>query len=260
MDGQNLIRFKRKLLGQAYKDAEEASTLDERHYIQYIKILIGSQADNAAIEHVCMRSVTMYPESIQLWRDYMSFYMENENIPKLTEIFMLARKKMACKAYPLWSYYMGFLQLMGQTELLRKTYELVMREQSPLFSELKAQYLQYVALLYGIKQARQIFKGALKLSSSILSLDMYNRMLEIESLQICPNVEEWRGFLENAATAFGKTEIDIWTKYIDFEMNHGDPLRAAEITSRAERTLDDNLLEHFKRAKLLAKLVKDPVL
>lgn len=256
---ENLIRFKRKLLGQSYKEAEEASKLEERHYIQYIKLLIGTLADHSVIEHVFTRSTTMYPESVQLWRDCMSFHMENEDVSKVTDIFTLARKKLACKAHPLWDYYIGFLQLMGKTELLYKTYDLMMREQSPHFSELKAQYLEYIALLYGVKHVRQLFKGSLKMSNTILPLEMYNKMLEIESLQITPNVEEWRGVLEHAITAFGKKEIDIWTKYIDFEMQHGDPLRAAEITDRAERTLDDNLLEHFKRAKLLARLVKDPL-
>lgn len=236
--------------------AHDASKLEERHYIQYHKILTGCKAENDIIENVLIRAVNMYPNSIDLWDFKMTFYMRIENIQKVSETFAEAKKRLCAKGYPLWSYYIGFLQLTNETTLLRKAFDAVLKENSPFFNDLKAQYVQHTSLMYGVKAARQIFKNSLKSKSMILSVEMFNQMLEIEENEPIQNIEEWRGILEHATNAFGKTEISLWEKYVDFEMKYGDPIRSSEIITRAEKTLDEKMATQFRLNRLLATTIK----
>lgn len=60
-DASTQIALKRRMLGKAYKQADEANRMTIDHYLQYIEIMYAMETDNAIIEKVIYIELTYIP-------------------------------------------------------------------------------------------------------------------------------------------------------------------------------------------------------
>lgn len=77
------------------------------------------------------------------------------------------------------------------------------------------------------------------------SYELHKKMIEIENMQSKISPQYTRNAYELAIMQFGKNRTDLWLDYTIFEMKHGDPLKAAEIHTRAVKTLYAKLTDKF---------------
>lgn len=100
----------------------------------------------------------------------------------------------------------------------------------------------------GRKAARKFYKRMLCLKP--LSLKFFQLMIDIETTNLPPRAEMLRSYFEDATAEFGDMSVELWIKYVLFELKHpdGKPEQAAILHQRAMKTLQEQFTDDFVAA------------
>jgi len=106
--------------------------------------------------------------------------------------------------------------------------------------------------LEGLEEGRRFFCEQANIPP--LALDFHLKMIEMELETAQKDLQLIRKNFDNACLLFGQNNIDIWFRYIRFELDHGEALRVGRIHNRAESILDASLVDQFSTQCLLLKI------
>lgn len=180
---KSLPILKRSVLGCAFKAAYDAKNVSESYCIQYIDILYATEASDNLILNVIDDSLAMYPNSIILWETKMKFYIQSKDDQKVAQVFEKAKQKLGNDSHPIWSLYVKYLFAMENgSKKLQDLFQKIIIQPHDNFRFLKVDCIENVTVLFGVNEARKFFNVALK--KGFPCLEMYNKMVEIEELQV----------------------------------------------------------------------------
>ncbi|XP_037029458.1 U3 small nucleolar RNA-associated protein 6 homolog [Bradysia coprophila] len=243
---KSLPILKRSVLGCALKAAFHAKKMSEPLCIHYIDILYATGAADSLILNIIDDSLTMYPMSVTLWESKMRFYIQAKDDQRIVQVFEKSRHKLGNDSPPIWGLYMKYLLTLDEkvngTKKLKDLFDKITIQPHENFRFLKVDAMENVTVLFGMKETRKFFNNACK---GFPCLEMYSKMVELESLQIVPDLNNWRKCLESASRNYGRNNIDVWLDLIKFELKQGDPKMASQIAERAIGTLESKLVDSF---------------
>lgn len=265
---QTLPILKRSVLGCAFKAAYDSKKISETHCIQYIGIMYATGAADNLILNIIDGSLAMHPMSAVLWESKMKFYIQCKDDQKVAQVFGKAKQKLGKDAHPIWSLYMKYLFTLEKgSQKMKAFFQDIITQPHENFRFLKADCIENSAALFGINDARKFFNDAFR--NGFPCLEMYNKMVEIEELQVKkrdsltldkpfannflfsyptqvePDVKNWRNCMTLGSYKYGQDNIDVWLNFIKFELKHGDPKDASRISERAIGALKTELVDSF---------------
>uniref|UniRef100_A0A1B0CGG0 U3 small nucleolar rna-associated protein 6 n=2 Tax=Lutzomyia longipalpis TaxID=7200 RepID=A0A1B0CGG0_LUTLO len=240
-----LAALKKQTLQMALKGAYEAGFLSEQHYIYYIEELIKSNSQLENILEVFDKATKTHEKSVKLWEMWMRFYIQNESEQSLYEVFRQGVKKLGGDSYPLWQLIIRYYQVRPDLpNRVEEVFNEAILQPPSVSTRLKAQYIEYVALRKDIHAAREKYDDLVQ--NSTPCLEIHEKMAQLESTQVEPNVERWRKCHENATHFFGESNINVWIEYIKFEKTQDTPKNISRIYERAIKTLHVDLVDSFE--------------
>uniref|UniRef100_A0A1L8DFJ2 Putative u3 small nucleolar rna-associated protein 6 n=1 Tax=Nyssomyia neivai TaxID=330878 RepID=A0A1L8DFJ2_9DIPT len=237
--------MKYQALHVALKSACDAGCLSEHHFIMYIEELIKSNSQVDCILGVFEKATKSHEKSTRLWEMWMRYHIQKESEQGLYEIFRQGVRKLADDSYPLWQLIIRYYQM--RPDLPNRVEEIfneAILQPASVSSRLKAQYIEYVALTKSLQAAREKYDNLVQ--NSTPCLEIHEKMAQLESMQVGPNVERWRKCHENATHFFGKSNINVWLEYIKFERTQDTPKNISLIYDRATKTLNVDLVDRFE--------------
>lgn len=101
----------------------------------------------------------------------------------------------------------------------------------------------------GIKAARELYEELIRTPPIQLAVNLV--MIKIESYQEWPNIKQIRKCFECAILHHGTGDADIWNKYIEFEIEIGEPHLAPSIYRRALAMLRPELIVEFMKNQVM---------
>ncbi|KAJ6639809.1 U3 small nucleolar RNA-associated protein 6 like [Pseudolycoriella hygida] len=234
--------LKRSMLGCAFKAAFAAKKISELLCLQYLVIMFGTGAADNVISNIIDESLDIYPNSISLWETKMKFYIDHKDEAKVKETFTNAKRKLGNESHSIWSLYLKYLFALNKKDEMKKLFEEIVLQPHANFASLKVDSIDFTATLFGVNEARKFFRDAIL---AFPCLEMYNKMSEIEELQVKPDVNSWRKCLYLASMNYGADNVDVWLNFVKFELKHGDPKRASGIAEQAVKTLKKEHVDAF---------------
>ncbi|XP_015589192.1 U3 small nucleolar RNA-associated protein 6 homolog [Cephus cinctus] len=244
-DTGSLPNFKKKLLRNALSQAHQAKKLREKYYLQWINMLNNEKKDENTqkkLLEVLTWATEALPNSVNLWQARLRYHVilgEDDNV---ATVFAKATKILREKALPLWR--MKLLHVQAKSpEKTEEVFQAAMQGEPAIARDMKPTYVEWLVLTKNIQTARQVYDNLCLQPPSCLEL--HKKMAAMELMQPEISLKNARRPHEMATLQFGKSHTDVWMDYINFEMNHGDPKRVAEIHRRAVKSLDSSLAEKF---------------
>lgn len=167
-------------------------------------------------------------------------------------IFRKVIKKLGSESFEIWKYMFAYVD----TTKGSQTTECFLIEacsQAPKISFFfRPVFLQYLMVSKDITFARKQYRDFV--AADINCMEMHREMARLESIQVQPDLRDWRYCFENMLIAKGKTVPAIWYEYMRFEQDFGDAKYVGILTNRALMELDKSLISNFLSDKALALL------
>jgi hypothetical protein len=115
-------------------------------------------------------------------------------------------------------------------------------------------YLKWILANEGIDELRSRFKRLCEQKPN--SLEFYFTYYQMELAQSTTDAESIRHCFEQALFDHGVQSVEVWLKYVEFELKskEGDPAAVSKIYERAIKFLEGGKIEEFiKEYVLLTK-------
>ncbi|XP_050077381.1 U3 small nucleolar RNA-associated protein 6 homolog [Anopheles maculipalpis] len=252
-------KSKRKALANAFKRALVADLLEEKKLLQYLKLLLhNNNPKEELIMSVIGKGLEQYPASVKIWQSYMRYLMVHKDVEEdeLEAVFRKGVSSLPEKSnrLPLWEmlfhYYSNRPDLPGKLEqLFRRAID-----QGPEISHhYQPLFLDYIMSKSSIAKARSEYQRLVK--NYTTTLELHQKMANLEATQTPPDVNEWRQCHENATQFYGKTDPTVWLQYAQFERDHGKPQHMQSLYERAKAALDE---ESFATFMAEYELIRNP--
>ena len=175
-------KFKKKLLGNAFKQAIESNCMLEKHYFIYIEMLYTTKANDEIILNVIKKGHSVYPESVKLLEFYIKYFIVKNDLAAVKDIFKQS-KKLKNNAVPIWQLYLFYLkELPEANKQVEDFFEQVVLQMDPAFNNLKESYVDWAHTIGGLNYARTVYKRTI--AKAIPCLEMHYKMADFESLQV----------------------------------------------------------------------------
>jgi len=161
------------------------------------------------------------------------------------------------EAIPLWETTIEHFVTVSkeQTEccdVVEQLYRRTLVAEPPISTHFKTRFLCWISSQKGLEEGRRFFCEQANIPP--LALDFHLKMIEMELETAQKDLQLIRKNFDNACLLFGQNNIDIWFRYIRFELDHGEALRVGRIHNRAESILDASLVDQFSTQCLLLKI------
>lgn len=235
--------LKRNSLMKAFKGAHDAGLMTVDQYLDFLEILMQSE-ENEYFLTVIRAATTKHTYAIKLWETWMRFHIRNDEEEQVNEIFKRATKKLATGSVPLWRLLIHYYHTKPDIpDKLDEIYRAAIYQSPTISSFFKPVYIEWVASNRNINFARKTYNELSTKGAPCLAL--HKAMLGLESMQIKPDMEEWRECHENTVTQFGECLTEVWLSYITFERDHGIPKNIGVIFQRAKSKLKAEFIDHF---------------
>lgn len=266
------IQFQLELLEQSTNEKQAAKRLRQvvslmqrasseelltfEHHQEWVKLLQSCRENDAALA-CAQASVKRWPKSIEAWLLLLELLIAEgpgaEVVLKSFEEALSAIPKQ--ESLPLWKRAVEFLSS-GAPEKAIPFIEKALFYPPNVCTWAKEKLLELQLLYHGYSAARKFYKRMLNLKP--VSLNFFQRMIDLENSRALPDVDKLRSYFEHAVAEFGETNFDLWLKYILFELKHseGKPEQAGVLYHRAVKTLHDDLTDHFVSAYSLLDVIK----
>lgn len=252
--------IKKKYLLIAYKRGHEASALTEQQYLVYIDLLnqFVSEGDHEQLLITVLQySTRKYSENIELWGHFLSYYTTRNDAKNAELVFSMALKTVKDKL-TMWKMMKRYQFItfgmtdsrQGYDEMLKLFWRGV-NEPEPISSCFKVEFIEWMALVRGIDNARKLFKDlASKRSTECyelhLSMIKLNKQLLSPTTQqtnLC-NIEATKDCFLFSLECFGRTKPDLWIEYIKFEQIYGET-KINIIHENAKQILEPEHIEYY---------------
>lgn len=235
--------LKRRKLGNTLKEAHEAETMSEDHYLFYTALLEDGKSDNhELIADILLKATELYPKSSKLWcqRLYHAIQMKSEET--ITGIFSEGR--------PNLDDVMEFCQIMirhwkvtKQHSKIETFFKEICFKIDRKSADFREAYLSWTFETHSIVKARKLYDQLNKVPPP--SLSFHYKMAEIEGKEEKINVSRLRTCYDLASFFFGKTSVKLWMDFIKFEQESGDPTKVSLLYERAKDMLDKEVVDDF---------------
>ncbi|KAK8786667.1 hypothetical protein V5799_023552 [Amblyomma americanum] len=223
--------------------SEELLTFD--HHQEWVKLLQSCNVEKDTL--ACARAaVQRWPSSTEAWLLLLELLIVTtpgtEDVLKTFEEALGAIPKQ--ESLPIWKRALEWMSS-ACPESTIPFFEKALFYPPTVCLYVKEKLLECYYLYHGYKAARKFYKRMLRLKP--LSLSFFQHMIDIENSSASPDAERLRTYFEHATAEFGETNVDLWMKYVLFELKHpqGKPEQAGVLYHRAVKTLQDDLTDQF---------------
>uniref|UniRef100_A0A182SM96 U3 small nucleolar RNA-associated protein 6 homolog n=1 Tax=Anopheles maculatus TaxID=74869 RepID=A0A182SM96_9DIPT len=212
-------KSKRKALANAFKRALVADLLEEEKLLQYLKLLLhNNNPKEELVMSVINKGLEQYPASVEIWQSYMRYLMVHKDVAvdELEAVFRKATSSLPDNSsrLPLWQmlfhYYSNRTDLPGKIEqLFRRAIDQgpeISHHYQPLFLDCIMKTSKN-----SIAKVRTEYQRLVK--NYTTTLELHQKMANLEAMQTPPDVNEWRKCHENATQLYGKTNPTVWLQY-----------------------------------------------
>lgn len=239
---------KRKEILAAFEAGYKQKQTTEENFLKFIEIASQDRdmCGKEKLLQVLSASTQQFPKSLPLWEITMRFHIEYHETDELALVFRAALKQMPISVtYPLWELLLLFYKSDDRfaskvKSLYREAIDLAVSEVS---NPLKPAFLEYLLQTEGIAAARGEYNKLCLVVPS--SLELHQKMAQLEGAQEKPQVTSWRKCHEMATQFFGKADVDVWLAMIEFEKAVGEPKRVSALYQRAMSSLEPTLVGVF---------------
>lgn len=255
------IQFQLELLQQSSSEKQAAKRLRQvvnlmqrasseelltfEHHQEWVKLLQNCKEHDAALA-CAQASVKRWSKSVEAWLLLLELLIGRgpgaEDALKAFEDALSAISKQ--ESLPVWRRATEFLSSEVPEETI-PFLEKALFYPNDVCIWAKEKLLELKCLYHGYNAARKFYKRMLNLKP--LSVNFFQRMIDLENSRVQPDADNLRSYFEHAVAEFGGSNVDVWMKYILFELKHpeGKPEQAGVLYHRAVKTLDDDLTNHF---------------
>lgn len=267
-------------LKEVCHQAVSSHKLLENHIIDWFNLLEDSPYAVTRYKSGLENAVEQFPQNATLWIKYMKSLLEQKDLSEFicddmgdqNETFEPTKrsaqlpeqfwKAVECvgpvaKAIPLWSTVIDHFTLLSKEQeesrdVVEQLYQRAIVTEPPISTHFKTRFLTWISSRKGLEEGRRFFREQANVPPMVL--DFHLKMIEMETEAVHKDLKLIRKNFENACLLFGQNNLDIWFSYIEFELNHGDPLRVGRIHNRALSNLDASLADQFSLQSLERKL------
>ncbi|KAL5274361.1 UTP6 family protein [Megaselia abdita] len=234
--------LKRRKLGNTLKEAHEAETMSEEHYLFYTALLEdGKSENNDLITDILLKATELYSTSSKLWCQRLYHAIKIKSC-EIESIFSEGRSKL--------EDIKDFCQIMirhwnatKKHSKIEEMFKSICFKTDKISAEFREPYLEWTSEKHSIEKARKLYDQLNKVPPP--SLTLHYKMAELESKQDKINASRWRTCYDIATFFFGKTSIKLWMDFIKFEQENGDPSKIGLLYERAKDTLDQEFVDDF---------------
>lgn len=167
-------------------------------------------------------------------------------------IFRKIVKNLGSESFEIWKYMFAYVDTTQGAQTTECFLIEACSQAQKISSFFRPVFLQYLMVSKDITFARKQYREFV--TADINCMEMHQEMARLESIQIKPDIREWRNCFENMLIANGKKEPRIWYEYMRFERDFGEPKHVGLLTNRALNELDKSMVSNFLSGKALALL------
>ncbi|XP_074042828.1 U3 small nucleolar RNA-associated protein 6 homolog [Leptinotarsa decemlineata] len=192
----------------ALEDANADSALNERYFVVWVKLL-NEEMD---ILRVIDKGLRALPDSVELWKLKLKYAVIKDNVSKFNETFKMAVLNLKEKSAPLWMMALRYHTLSSKNQIIERIYKDGVRQPEEVSQIMKPEYIQWLALNKGIKEARKQY--SLLAVEEPYCKELHATMAKIESAEIDLDVKELETVLLLSCKQFGSEDADVWISLI----------------------------------------------
>lgn len=258
--------------------AVSSQKLLENHVEDWFELLESS--NTTRYDSTLETAVEQFPKNATLWIKRMKSLLEKKDfgfviedfsddmpktsdpIERTTEVPQQFWKAVECvgdvkEAIPLWETVIDhFVRLSREQadscDVVEQLYQRAVVAEPPISTHFKARLLGWISSRKGLEEGRRYFREQANIPPLVLDFHLAMIDMELEATQ--KDLQLVRNNFDSACLLFGQNDIDVWFRYIRFELDHGEALRVGRIHNRAKSMLDASLVEKFLTQCLLLKL------
>lgn len=227
------------------KMASKEKLLTFEHHQEWVRLLHSTGEDKRSV--ACARlAVKRWPKVIDAWFLLLDLLLVSKAgaeaiLATFDEAFAAVPKE---DSLPIWERAIDWMSGACADKLIPFLEKALFHPPS-VCVYIKEKLLDIYFTHQGRKAARKFYKRMLCLKP--LSLKFFQLMIDIETTNLPPRAEMLRSYFEDATAEFGETSVDLWIKYILFELKHpeGRPEQAGILHQRAVKTLHEQLTDEF---------------
>ncbi|XP_055593121.1 U3 small nucleolar RNA-associated protein 6 homolog [Uranotaenia lowii] len=244
-DMTSLQKFRRKALGNAFRNAFATGFLEEDKYVQYLKLLINTDnPQNEQINDVLSKALSSYPRSTKLYTLNLNYLIRKDApLEEIEQVFDTCLQKCSDDLLSIWIIkFQYFHTRTDLPEKLLQTFREAIQQTAQISHHFQPMFLEFLALTEGIDAARKEYQNMQRNCQPCL--DLHRKMAYLESIQAQPSNQRWRNCHENATQLFGQSNPEVWLDFLRFERER-DPKKVPALFERAKSKLDGELLADF---------------
>ncbi|XP_024215874.1 U3 small nucleolar RNA-associated protein 6 homolog [Halyomorpha halys] len=236
-DLTTLPTFKKNCLNNVFEAAHKENMLSEKHYLLWVR-----KVENVDTCKVLQWGTEKLPSSNKLWSWRLRYHLSKYDKDGAMAVFkeITSNPDIPDQAN-LWLLVLRCYQIIDTAKAESLWNEGV---NNPIVGAvLKARYVEWLAMSKGIGAARKAYE----ILSTVppLSLEVHHAMLKVEDAQPKYSLKYLRLVYDTAINQYGKTNTDIWMRYLRFESKWGKPDLVPKIYDQAVKTLNSNLVDVF---------------
>lgn len=140
-----------------------------------------------------------------------------DQVKEVNQIFKQAILNLKEKSAPVWLTTLRYHTLTSGNEVIDLIYKDGVEQPKEVSDILKPEYIQWLALNKGIRDARKTYN--LLAQQKPYCKELHTAMFKIESLELDQDVDEMKNVLNLACEQFGNEDVDVWISYIEFYLD-----------------------------------------
>lgn len=187
--------------------------------------------------------LTAAPASVELWKLRLRCAIIKDHVKEADKIFKQGILQLKEKSAPLWMMILRYHTFTSGNEVLDLIYKDGIKQPKEVSDILKPEYIEWLALCRGIKEARKTYN--LLAQQKPYCKELHTAMFKIESLEMDQDVDEMENVLKLAWEQFGNEDIDVSINYIEFYLHNHKKFE----DRKSSFTVNDKILEIYRNTE-----------
>ncbi|KAF0763452.1 U3 small nucleolar RNA-associated protein 6 [Aphis craccivora] len=216
MKKETIRNFMNETMERAFQEAHENKALCKAEYYIY-----WTENTNKDCHWIMKESVKVIKDSVDLWYNLISYYLNNDSLEMGMEAFQAGVGALTNKSMPLWEILISYMAN-THPKLLQQLYQEGSKYPCPEVNcVIRPEYLEWNVLHNGILSTRELFNKLKDVKPECKQL--YKCMISFELTQNSgiTKLSFIRKLHNILCNSFGDTDIDVWADCIRFEYMYG---------------------------------------
>lgn len=228
--------LKQSVLMETYRSAYNADVMDATEYIEYMKTLTLRKYKELVFDDIARRATTKYRDDPEIWRLWMVYHVKRYEDEAVVSIFRNGVAAVGLNSLRLWKVLLQYYQVRpDMQDRIEDVFIDAIQQPQCIADDFKSYFVEWLAMSKNINAGRQMFVQLV--FNTEPCYEMHKTMNGLEEIQLEPNFDEWRKYHDITIAVFGDYIIDVWSQYVDFEMEHGNQANIDILRVKGKRAL-----------------------